>query len=88
MNVGSTHFDKILLTCLVLIFAGLAFRGYHLGNDQLSAFASDQSKLFVGALLTLITGRALATRNGDSKNGNGTSPNLQPPPQVAEETKK
>jgi hypothetical protein len=69
-----THFDKILLTGLVLVFAALAFRGYHIGNGDLSMFAADSCKLFSGALLTLITGRALmGSRNGDSKNGNGGS---------------
>jgi|HubBroStandDraft_4_1064222.scaffolds.fasta_scaffold68853_3 hypothetical protein len=81
--MSSQHFDKCLLTFLVLIFAGLAFRGYHLGNDQLSAFAADNSKLFAGALLTLITGARLLGRNGDSH------PNGQPPPATgAEEIKK
>jgi hypothetical protein len=75
--MNTSHFDKILLTVLVLIFAGLAFHGFHNGNDQLSSFAADNSKLFSGALLTLITGRALMSRNGD--NGNGKPPTPQPP---------
>lgn len=81
--MNSVHFDKILLTALVLIFAALAFRGFHLGNGDLATFATDNSKLFSGALLTLITGRALA----GIKNGGSNVPPPQDHPVVPDPDK-
>lgn len=51
------QFDKILLVTLVLAFSAMAYRAYHVGSQELAQFAIDSSKLFAGALLTLITGR-------------------------------
>lgn len=59
--------DKMLLTVLVLVFAALAFRGYHVGNADLSTFAADSCKLFIGALLGMVTNRpSTGSRNGDT----------------------
>jgi hypothetical protein len=54
------NFDKLLLSSLVLMFCLVAYRAYHVGAKDMAQFAVDNSKLFSGALLTLITGRLLA----------------------------
>lgn len=54
------NFDKLLLSSLVLLFCLVAYRAYHVGAKDMAQFAVDNSKLFSGALLTLITGRLLA----------------------------
>jgi hypothetical protein len=60
------HFDKMLLTVLILIFALCAFRGFQVGSVGLETFGSDTTKLFAGALLMLITGENLK-KNSDEK---------------------
>lgn len=54
------NFDKLLLTGLVILFGLMAYRAYHVGVAEMAQFAVDNSKLFSGALLTLITGRLIA----------------------------
>jgi hypothetical protein len=74
------HFDKLLLGGAIVYFGQLAM--WHHG-EQDSTFAQamlDNQKLVLGALLGLITGRAIQ-RAADGKNGNGpppTPPTLTP----------
>lgn len=79
VDFGLQQFDKLLLTFLVVFFTYIAVHENHISHGQASqaalaviALAVDHSKLFAGALLTLITGRALA-RGGDSRGGSGGS---------------
>lgn len=67
-----SHFDKLLLTFLVLFFASIAVHAVHYGEPATTAFATDNGKLFAGALLTLITGQRFLQRGSDG-NGGGTN---------------
>jgi cbb3-type cytochrome oxidase subunit 3 len=61
MDFIKSEFDKLLLAMLLLLFCGMAWWAYHAGGQAgLAAFATDQAKTIIGALLGLITGRALA----------------------------
>lgn len=60
MSFWKTEFDKLLLTALLLMFCGLLVWATK-ANGPMAAFASDQAKVFGGALLGLITGRAMAS---------------------------
>jgi len=72
------NLDKFLLVFMVLTFAALGSYGYRFKFIDLAAFAVDTSKLFAGALLTLITGKLLS-RSTD-KNGNGGNNNATTTP--------
>lgn len=55
------QFDKLLLAGLLVMFCALALHAFHhAGESGLATFATDQAKVFGGALLGLITGHALA----------------------------
>ena len=73
------HFDKILLTVLILLFAICAFRGFQVGSVGLETFGSDTTKLFAGALLTLITGSVI------KKAATAIQPGTPPPTSSTEE---
>lgn len=45
------HFDRLLLVLLVIIFALLAWHGYHYNETGLADFAQSNIKLMIGALL-------------------------------------
>lgn len=60
MDFIKGEFDKLLLTALLLVFCGMAVRGYCTTGSALAAFGADQAKEFGGALLGLITGYARA----------------------------
>lgn len=74
-----SNFDKLLLTGLVSGFALLAYRAYHVSSAELAQFAVDNSKLFSGALLTLITGRLLQRDSGQTVVTNLPKPDVTPP---------
>lgn len=70
------QFDKLLLAGLLIMFCGMAFYAFHHGGDSgLAAFATDQAKVFGGALLGLITGHVLAqAKPGPPPANSGPSP--------------
>ena len=88
------HFDKMLLAFFVLYFSALGwhaifYMSHHAIPDAIDpvirAFMDsmlDNQKLVIGALLGLITGRALSSiKNGNgAKNGTTTPSNTTPPP--------
>lgn len=55
----------LLITLLILIFAFMALRAFHWNQTSLAGFAVDTCKLFCGALLTMITQRAISKRGTD-----------------------
>lgn len=75
----TSHFDKLLLTFLIMVFAVCAFRGFQIGSVGLETFGSDTTKLFAGALLTLITGSVLR-KNGTPPADPKPTPDQQPDP--------
>jgi hypothetical protein len=74
-----THFDKLLLTCLILVFGGihlwLTLKGL---SDTTFSHAFDG---FGGALLGLITGMRLG-QNMANGNGNGNGNGVAKAPNV------
>jgi len=81
------HFDKLLLAFFLLFYSGLGWHsvfylahhdGVIAGNPLVQGFLSamlDNQKLVIGALLGLITGRALEKATGGT---NGTTPSNTP----------
>lgn len=72
--MNSQHFDKLLLTFLIIIFSVAAFRGFQVGSVGLETFGADAAKIFTGALITLITGSVLK-KNGGAPGTQATPPN-------------
>lgn len=68
-----SRFDLLLVTLLVLTFAAMAIHAYHGQEKDLAAFAVDTCKLFSGALLAMITQRAVRARTGDPEAPVGTA---------------
>lgn len=71
MDKPNGHFDKLLLSFFVLFFAiGASFLSERFKDTNLAVAMMDNVKLFVGALLGFITGRAVqrATDPGPTAN--------------------
>lgn len=87
LGVGAflnSHFDKLLLSFFILYFSLLGFHAVYIlelhkieiNNPIVQSFMSamlDNQKLVIGALLGLITGRALSGKNGGSNVTTATS---------------
>ncbi len=64
MNFIQINFDKLLLVILfVYLIALVAHMSHHQIDGEQVAWAREQSGTVLGALLGLITGHALASRN-------------------------
>jgi uncharacterized protein involved in response to NO len=76
-DVIRNNLDKVILLVLILAFAVILMHASAHGNTELSHFASHVTDEALGALLTLITGRAIA----GFKNGNGSTTSSTNTPQ-------
>ncbi len=80
-------FEILLMAAFVLLYTGCVAYGAIWGRNGIIDFAADNNKLFVGALLGALTGRAISatmtTRSGDNPNGGPTSP---PSPSTGSQT--
>lgn len=61
--------DKIILICLIIMFASIAVHGWHHHDADEASFSADLVKQLVSAILTLL----VATRMPWSKPGGGTN---------------
>ena len=67
-----THFDKLLLTGLLLTLFFATIHTLHHGNDMsVISWLENTVGQVLAALLTLMVGSRMTQRNGDGKNGNG-----------------
>lgn len=69
MDFLKSKFEIILLAFFVILYSAMVIYGSVYGKNPITDFAIDNNKTFAGALLMALTGRALASRSNDNKNG-------------------
>ncbi len=70
-----THFDKLLLTALLLTLFFATVHVLHHGPDESALnWLENTVGQVLAALLTLMVGTRMTQRGGDNRNGNATVP--------------